>query len=206
MATDAEIIAAYKEDQHIGRVAKKLKIGTRIVIKALDENKAGRKRHIHQFPRKQGLISAEFMAAVRDYKNNVLVSEIEKKHNVSSTQLYRWLDRLEIKRRQPTRRPRILMTKGKWWCLECGIKTPDRELFCCDDHRREFRDAQGADTEFGALYCLYEKCGKPLPFGKKHHCDKNCQRAREIESKKSKEKAKPYTPPYRISHARSRAA
>lgn len=171
-ASAEQIIASYLECKSIKKVCEDLHAGSQRVERVLHE--AGIKREKKVYQRHVQLskeMPKEYALAIIDYQAGVTMPVLKKQYGVSYAQLYRWMNRVGVNVRKPHKAPPI----KKWWCWECGVETPRQHWFCCEAHRREYRDGAGPNTELGAIYCLH--CDKPLPYNLKRFCDNECNRA-----------------------------
>lgn len=133
-ATDEQIVAAFLENGNFRLLCKNLHTRPQRaerVLAAAGIHRVKRKYTPRAFEPKARSMPEAAAAAIADYKAGAAIRSLEEKYGVSSTQLYRWMDRSGVPRR----------SSAKFWCWECGGPAPKDETFCCDDHRREYDQA-----------------------------------------------------------------
>jgi hypothetical protein len=139
-ATAEQIIAAYEKSRNVAQVCRDLKSGSHRVYRILDKagiDRPHRTDNYHPKKRDPDAIPENYVAAMAEYKNGVFMDDLRKRFSINFSQLYRWLSECGIPRRAPQRRPKISIR----YCRECGAESPLGEMFCCDQHRRDYNDA-----------------------------------------------------------------
>jgi hypothetical protein len=137
-ATPEQIIAAYRECRNVEKVCRDLRSGSNRVERILDEAGVPRVRRPYRYkPRRREAeeIPDKYVAAIAGYQAGDAMTDLRDRFDINFAQLYRWLDVMGVPRRAPAKKPK------QWHCLECGDPVPSGEMFCGDQHRRDYNAA-----------------------------------------------------------------
>jgi len=137
-ATPEQIIAAYRECQNVEKVCRDLRSGSNRVERILDEAGVPRVRRPTNYkPKRRGEdpIPDNYAAAIAGYQAGEAMTDLRDRYGINFSQLYRWLDIRGVPRRIPAAK------KQERHCLECGDPVPNGEMFCGDQHRRDYNAA-----------------------------------------------------------------